>query len=430
MEVMKTLRKRWTITLVLLVLTIAATGGAFKALPPSYQAKANVILLPSTTVAKTTGGNPFLAFDSTLNEAADVIRYEVTDTRTGLALQAAGYTQGYTITDAIDTAAPVLLITVTGKNSAAVENTLTGVTNEISTKLAAEQTDLTAENKIRSEVITFSPQPTAVSSKKLRSVLVVLAVGILLTFAVPLTVDAAATRRRRRDDSHPVQDTGRQQASEDDDERVSAYQMQEADYGPRARDYHYGNGAAPRPMGERSSNDVPASATRRPRALSRDSRRGSGANGGSTRGAFAPRDQARSSSVEDRPYQHIARDSKPPQGPDAAKHQEREARGHREVERVERAVADKHDRARGRHALPEMTRFRIGGHPASGTRQAPSGDECQQEHEGADETYLDDRVQILIVGKEIYVGHEYTEAHAKQRMRRNEWCRIGESLGA
>jgi capsular polysaccharide biosynthesis protein len=328
MEVMKTLRKRWAITLVLLVLTIAATGGAFKALPPTYQAKANVILLPSATVAKTTGGNPFLAFDSTLNEAADVIRYEVTDTRTGLALQAAGYTQGYTITDAFDTAAPVLLITVTGKNSAAVENTLTGVTNEISTKLAAEQTDLTAENKIRSEVITFSPQPTAVSSKKLRSVLVVLAVGILLTFAVPLTVDAAATRRRRRDDSHPVQDTGRQQASEDDDERVSAYQMQEADYGPRARDYSgrapdypmqgqdrdfqgydYGNGAAPRPMGEHPSNDVPASATRRPRALSRDSRRGIGtvvavqragpsagcpartrvANGGSTRGGLLSR---------------------------------------------------------------------------------------------------------------------------------------------
>src|SRR5271165_1899717 len=78
MGVMKTLRKRWAITLVLFVLTIVATGGAYAALPSTYQAKANVILLPSATLAKTAGGNPYLAFDSTLNEAADVIRYEVT----------------------------------------------------------------------------------------------------------------------------------------------------------------------------------------------------------------------------------------------------------------------------------------------------------------------------------------------------------------
>ena len=118
MEVMKTLRKRWAITLVLLVLTIVATGGAFKALPLTYQAKANVILLPSATVAKTTGGNPFLAFDSTLNEAADVIRYEVTDARTGLALQAAAIRRAIRSPMPSILAAPVLLITVTGKNAA------------------------------------------------------------------------------------------------------------------------------------------------------------------------------------------------------------------------------------------------------------------------------------------------------------------------
>ena len=284
MEVMKTLRKRWAITLILLVITVVGTAGAFKALPPTYQAKANVILLPSATVAKTTGGNPFLAFDSTLNQAADVIRYEVTDTRTGLALQAAGYSQSYTVTDALDTGAPVLLVTVTGKNSAAVENTLTGVTNEISTKLAAEQADLAAPNKIRSQVITFSPQPTTVSSKKLRSVLVVLAVGVLLTFAVPLGVDATATRRRQRKNNRRLGlDTGWQPATEDVD-RVNTYQTQEVDYGTRGRDYpgqapdypaqgqdydypgyQWGNGSLPQPKGNRPSNEVPAAATRRPR---------------------------------------------------------------------------------------------------------------------------------------------------------------------
>jgi hypothetical protein len=282
---MKTLRKRWAITLVLFVLTIVATGGAYVALPTTYQAKANVILLPSTTLAKTAGGNPYLAFDSTLNQAADVIRYEVTDARTALALQNAGYTQNYAIADAIDTSAPVLLITVTGKNAGAVENTLTGVTNEISTKLAAEQTDITSQNKIRSEVITFSPQPTKLASKKLRSVLVVFAAALLLTFAIPLSVDATAARRRRRASDRSGQDTGWQPANEDGD-RVGAYQAQEPHYAPaprvqdyprqapeypvRGQDYdlpgrQYGNGPMPQPKNTRPAGEVPASATRRPR---------------------------------------------------------------------------------------------------------------------------------------------------------------------
>ena len=241
MGVMKTLRKRWAITLVMFLFTVVVTGGAYVALPSTYQAKANVILLPSETLAKTAGGNPYLAFDSTLNQAADVIRYEVTDARTAVALQAAGYTQSYAIADAIDTSAPVLLITVTGKNAGAVENTLTGVTNEISTKLAAEQTDITAPNKIHSEVITFSPQPTKVASKKLRSVLMVFAVALLLTFAVPLSVDATATRRRRRASNGSGQDTGWQPVHDDDD-RDSAYQAQEPQYAPRVRNF---SGQAP-----------------------------------------------------------------------------------------------------------------------------------------------------------------------------------------
>ena len=282
MGVMKTLRKRWAITLVMILFTVVVTGGAYAALPSTYQAKANVILLPSKTLAKTAGGNPYLAFDSTLNQASDVIRYEVTDARTAVALQAAGYTQSYAIADAIDTSAPVLLITVTGKNAGSVENTLTGVTSAISTKLAGEQTDITTPNKIRSEVITFSPQPTKVASKKLRSVLMVFAVALLLTFAVPLSVDATAIRRRRRASNGSGQDTGWQPVHDEDD-RDSTYQAQEPQYTLRVRDYpgqaperplqdqqydfeghRYDKGPTFQPKNTRPVGDVPASATRRP----------------------------------------------------------------------------------------------------------------------------------------------------------------------
>src|SRR5260370_13754926 len=77
-----------------------------------------------------------------------------------------------------------------------------------------------------------------------------------------------------------------------------------------------------------------------------------------------------------------------------------------------------------------MACFRICGRPSRATGQKPADEEHQQEQEGADETYLDDGVEILIVSKEIYVRHEYTEARAEQGMRRNKWRRIGESRGA
>ena len=99
-------------------------------LPWTYTAAAEVMLLPSKNLAQTYGGNPFLAFNSTINETADVIRYEATDMRTAQVLAAAGYTQGYTITDAVDTSAPILLITATGSDAGAVEHTLTGVVNK------------------------------------------------------------------------------------------------------------------------------------------------------------------------------------------------------------------------------------------------------------------------------------------------------------
>jgi len=195
---MKSLRRRWVVTTVMLVLTLTVSVAAYAKLPATYQAKSNVIVLPSQDLAKGYGGNPYLAFNSTLNQTADMIRYEVTDLGTAQSLQAGGYTQGYTITDAFDTAAPVLLITVSGKDKAGVEHTLSGVTQEISTKLTQQQASIPSYDRIRTSVISFTSQPTAVSSKKLRSLMIVVAICLLFTFAVPIIIDTIVLRRQDR----------------------------------------------------------------------------------------------------------------------------------------------------------------------------------------------------------------------------------------
>jgi capsular polysaccharide biosynthesis protein len=198
MEIMHVLRKRWALTTTFLILTIIATATATVELPWTYTSTANVLFLPSQNLSRAYGGNPYLAFSSTLNELADAICYEATDAVAGQTLATAGYTQRYTVTTALNTSAPILLITVTGSSAGAVEHTLTGVVNEVSTLLARQQSDYKPANQAHDTVIASDPQATRVASKKARPLLVVFGIGLLFTVAVPILVDAVDERARRR----------------------------------------------------------------------------------------------------------------------------------------------------------------------------------------------------------------------------------------
>jgi hypothetical protein len=205
MGTMQILGKRRKLAATFLILAIIATATALVKLPWTYESTANVLLLPPSNLAKTYGGNAYLAFSPAINELGDAIRYEATDADVSGSLAAAGYTQGYTVTDAVDTSAPVLLITVTGSSAGAVERTLTGVVKEISTLLASQQSSYKAADRVRDTVIASSPQARRVTGKKARPLIVVLAVGLLFTVAVPVLVDAIAEHGRRR--RNPVYQT-------------------------------------------------------------------------------------------------------------------------------------------------------------------------------------------------------------------------------
>jgi capsular polysaccharide biosynthesis protein len=198
MEITQILRKRWALATAFLILTIIATATALVKLPWTYTSTSDILYLPSSNLAKAYGGNPYLAFSPTINELADAIRYEATDAATAQTLAAAGYTQGYSITDALDTSAPILLITVTGSSAGAVEHTLTGVVSEISTLLASRQSDYRSVDRVHDSVIASNPEAKRVTGKKARPLLVVFGIGLLFTVAVPILVDAVAERARRQ----------------------------------------------------------------------------------------------------------------------------------------------------------------------------------------------------------------------------------------
>jgi hypothetical protein len=210
MQSLRILRRRWILTTLLLLLTLAGTAGAFKKLPHTYISTSTVVLLASKNASKANGGNPYLSFSSSLPLTADVLRRELLDPRTALDLAGRGYTAGYLVTDAPDTTGPVLLVTVTGHDKAAVEHTLYGVTAEIGTKLLALQASITPTNQIRVATLSVTPEAKLSISKLARPLVVLLGFGLLLTFAVPLIVDAQISRRRPRDlAGPPPEDLGR-----------------------------------------------------------------------------------------------------------------------------------------------------------------------------------------------------------------------------
>jgi hypothetical protein len=207
-DIMSSLRRRWVLTCALLLVTLAASAAAWQKLPPTYQSVSSLVLLAPQSQSKAFGDNPYLAFNGTLNQTADVVRYETNDVRTADSLRAEGYTSSYLVTDAIDTSGPVLIVTVTGSSATEVEHTLSGVTTAVSTKLQALQAGLAPDNTITDVVITYMPQASFLKSKKEKPVLLFLVLGLVLTIGIPVVVDAqrarrAASQEARSDGEHP-----------------------------------------------------------------------------------------------------------------------------------------------------------------------------------------------------------------------------------
>ena len=155
-------------------------------------------MLPSKHISGPAGGNPYLSFGDSDTLTADLLRRELTAPAAVARLAAAGYSGTYVVADDPTTAGPVLDITVTGNSKVMVEHTLQGVTAAASTTLAGMQAGLSPSEQITSIVVSFAPEAKLSVGKKARTLIVVLAVGLIFAIALPQAFDAAASRRRAR----------------------------------------------------------------------------------------------------------------------------------------------------------------------------------------------------------------------------------------
>ena len=195
---MRTLRRRWILTTALLLLTLVGTAMIWVKKPGPYQAESMVALIPSHQSSIVNGNNPYLSFGGSENIAGDIVLRQMMAPQTVAALADRGYGDSFEIVDDPATSGPILDITVTGSNQSQVESTLQGVTAATQAKLIALQADLKPTDRITSMVASQDPSAHLLVSKKARLVVLVLGLGLILTYAIPQIVDAEITRRRGR----------------------------------------------------------------------------------------------------------------------------------------------------------------------------------------------------------------------------------------
>jgi hypothetical protein len=195
-ETLRILRRRWYITGPMLLLAVAGSA-ALAARPGPYQSVSQVVLLPSAQSSKLAGGNPYLSFDDSVTLTADLLRRQLTAPPVVQSLGKNGYRSSYQVVDDPLTVGPVLDITVTGSSKSSVEHTLVGVTDQAGKQLLVMQGHVAPIDRITLKTVSYDPTPSLLLSRKARTPLVALAIGLVLTVAVPLTVDAAAADRRK-----------------------------------------------------------------------------------------------------------------------------------------------------------------------------------------------------------------------------------------
>ena len=201
-DVLQVWRRRWILTLLLLLAVLAVSVLAAMKVPRHYSAQSEVALLPSTSTAAPNGHNPYLTYNSSLPTTAQIISYQLMDPHNVVDLATRGYTASFTAALAQNAAgAPILNVTVAGSDKTTVENTLVGVTNDIATKLTALQTGIAPANRITTMTLSLDTSPSLSVSKTARSLVVVVVLGLVLALAIPVVTDGARRRRIRAGDT-------------------------------------------------------------------------------------------------------------------------------------------------------------------------------------------------------------------------------------
>lgn len=200
--------RRWYLLLIGLILTAVAAFAVFDTVPPTYEAKASMVLVPPQ-VAVTKGDNPFLYLGG-LDQALGVLQVKVTAPE--IAGPLVEQYEGTEVSVARDdaTSGPILVVSVAGPDQTTTMGLLREMQKAVPQTLAVLQDQLKVPE---SSVITMLPlatdeKPTVVRKKQIQLTAVGGALGAGGTVLLTGLADGLLIRRRERRGDKTVSTTG------------------------------------------------------------------------------------------------------------------------------------------------------------------------------------------------------------------------------
>ncbi|MET8312186.1 hypothetical protein [Micromonospora sp. NPDC005173] len=220
-DLTRLLFRRWYVALPILLATILISALVGQSVKPDYRATGHVVLIPAPGPADSTSKpagkprpkNPWL--DLGFNALCQAAILNVVNQKTLASLKDAGLSDSVLVQ--LDERSPIFIVEAVAETPTKATATVREVIKDLEADVEAQQNryGVLAEDKIGTQTLTDGSDVETVTSKTKRALIVTVGVGLLLTAAGTISLDALLRRRRsqhaKRGDQKPAQSDERRE---------------------------------------------------------------------------------------------------------------------------------------------------------------------------------------------------------------------------
>lgn len=199
-EAFRVIWRRWRVTVPVLVLTVIAVAAAYVGWPTKYQSTAQLSLIANRFMADqpANGNNPYVAV-SALGPLAGILVEELSSDQAAQQLKELGMTNGFTAAVPAFAAGPFVSLTVSGRNSRAVRDSMPIVISFAQQRLQQlqESGNVGTPTAALIQAIVISPasSPQPVLKPKIELVAGLAVAGLVLLLLLSFGAEGRALRR-------------------------------------------------------------------------------------------------------------------------------------------------------------------------------------------------------------------------------------------
>lgn len=202
-EIFRVMRRRWYVLLPGLLLTVGLMAAVELVVPVTYQSQSTVVLLNSQKATLAYDGNPFLSTQTSLTGMADSLARNLNSDGSLRDLKSRGAKGTFGAKLADNAQGPLIWLTVTGTDKAAVLASDRILTSYAKERLGQFQEQQSVAQKAMIRMTTIVPPQNPVAQTRTRLEYLVMAGGLGLVLSL-VAVFYAEARRRSRASARPA----------------------------------------------------------------------------------------------------------------------------------------------------------------------------------------------------------------------------------